>query len=144
MTEIRAISLRINSRTTTTDANSILRMKLIAFTVLFAITFLSSGKVKSEAHPLANIESLDLIQDATGEGLAENTVGSGPGVSKLIVVADADLLRTLKALERNVPERILSPEGRDGSSDLSPRISIIRRDTKRCMVGRVYRPCWEV
>lgn len=144
MTEIRALFWRINSRSTTTEAKSILRMKLIAFSVLFAVTFLSDGKVKSEAHPLANIENLDLIQDSTGDSLAENTVGSGPGVSKLIVVADVDLLKTLKALERNVPERILSPEGSDGSSDLGPRISIIRRDTKRCMVGRVYRPCWEV
>lgn len=119
-------------------------MKLTIFSILFVITFLSDGKVKSEALQLANIEDADLIQDAPGERPAENTAASGPGVSRIIMVADADLLRMLKALERNVPERILSPEGRDGSPDLGSRISIIRRDTKRCMVGRVYRPCWEI
>lgn len=119
-------------------------MKLTIFSVLFAITFLLDSHVTSEALPLANMEDINLIQGAPGEGPAENTVGSRPGVSKIIMVADADLLRTLKALERTMPERILSPEGRDESPDLGPRISIIRRDTKRCMVGRVYRPCWEI
>lgn len=113
-------------------------MKLIVFSVLFAITFMSDGDMKSEALPLTNIENF--IQDST----AESTVDSGPGVTKIIMVADADLLRMLKALERNMPERILSPEGRDESPDLGARISIIKRDTKRCMVGRVYRPCWEI
>ncbi|XP_053474288.1 pro-melanin-concentrating hormone, like [Ictalurus furcatus] len=119
-------------------------MKLAVFSVLIAIAFLSGGNVKSEALPLDNIEDIDLLQDSTGERLTENKVGSGPGVSKIIMVADVDLLRMLKALERNMPERIPSPEGRDGSPDLGHSISIIRRETKRCMVGRVYRPCWEV
>lgn len=119
-------------------------MKLTVFSVLFTIAFLSDGNIKSEALPLENIEDIDLIQDSAGEGLAENTVGSGPGISKIIMVVDADLLRTPKALERKMPERILSPEGRDRSPGLSPNISIIRRDTKMCMLGRVYRPCWEV
>lgn len=115
-------------------------MKLNVFSVFFAIALLSDGDFKSEALPLDNIENL--IQDSTGEELAENAVASGPGVSKIILVADAGLLRMLKALERNMPER--SPDHRDGSPDLGSSISIIRRDTKRCMVGRVYRPCWEV
>ncbi|KAF7688548.1 pro-melanin-concentrating hormone, like [Silurus meridionalis] len=119
-------------------------MKLIVFFVLSAIAFLCDGNAKSEAHPLDNVQDLDFMQDSTGEGLGENEVASRPGVSKIILVADADLLRTLKALERNMPERILSPGHKDGSQDLSPSISIIRRDTKRCMVGRVYRPCWEI
>ncbi|GAA6105754.1 pro-melanin-concentrating hormone, like [Tachysurus ichikawai] len=114
-------------------------MKLSVFSVLFfAIAFLS------EALPLSNIEDINLIQDSTGEELAENFVGSGPGVSKIILVADAGLLRMLTALEKKMPERILGPDRRDGSPDLGSSISIIRRDTKRCMVGRVYRPCWEV
>lgn len=126
-------------------AESKRRMKLTVFSVLFTIAFLSDGNIKSEALPLENIEDIDLIQDSTGEGLAENTVGSGPGVSKIIMVADADLLlRALKPLERKIPERILSPERKDGSPDLSPGISIIRRDTKLCMLGRVYRPCWDI
>ncbi|KAM9441292.1 pro-melanin-concentrating hormone, like [Clarias gariepinus] len=119
-------------------------MKLAVVSVLFAVAFLSDGNIKSEAFPLDNYEDLNLIQDSTGEGLTDNIVapGPGPGVSKIIMVADADLLNTLKALGRNMPERILSPEHRDGSPDQSS-ISIIRRDTKRCMVGRVYRPCWD-
>ncbi|XP_027000474.2 pro-melanin-concentrating hormone, like [Tachysurus fulvidraco] len=135
---VRAICKTID-RTTTTHAKSIPSMKLSVFSVLFfAIAFLS------EALPLSNIEDINLIQDSTGEELAENFMGSRPGVSKIILVADAGLLRMLTALEKKMPERILSPDRIDGSPDFGSSISIVRRDTKRCMVGRVYRPCWEV
>ncbi|KAG7314814.1 hypothetical protein KOW79_022117 [Hemibagrus wyckioides] len=107
-------------------------MKLNVFSIFFAIALLSDGDVKSEALPLDNIENIDLVQDSTGEELAENAMASGPGVSKVILVADAGLLRMLKALERNMPER--SPDRRDGSPDLGSSISIIRRDTKRKML----------
>lgn len=94
---------------------------------------------------MANVEELDLEPETLGEGLEENTLSSGPMGSRIIVVGDSNLLRSLKALDRTLPqqslaERILSPERRDISQDFP----IIRRDTMRCMVGRVYRPCWEV
>ncbi|TSL28201.1 Pro-MCH 1 [Bagarius yarrelli] len=110
-------------------------MKLTVFFVLFAIAFLSDGNVVSEALPLDGIKDIDLFQDTTAEGLAENTLRSGPGISKIILVADADLLRMLKALGRNIPERLPSPDGRDESLDPSSSISIIRRDTKSAPLG---------
>ncbi|KAI4902496.1 hypothetical protein NFI96_000902, partial [Prochilodus magdalenae] len=125
------------------------RMKASIFTVLCTIAFLSRCTLRSEALPMANAEELDFEPETLGEGLAEATLSSGPVGSRIIVVADSNLLRSLKALDRSIPqlglaERILNPERRDISQDFSPSSSIIRRDTMRCMVGRVYRPCWEV
>ncbi|KAL6463697.1 hypothetical protein MHYP_G00280880 [Metynnis hypsauchen] len=124
-------------------------MKVFIVAVLFTIAFLSRCDLRAEALPMANAEELDLEPETLGEGLVENTLGSGPVGSRIIVVADSNLLRSLKGLDRTFPqlslaERILSPERRDISQDFSPSTSIIRRDTMRCMVGRVYRPCWEV
>ncbi|XP_072549121.1 pro-melanin-concentrating hormone, like [Salminus brasiliensis] len=122
-------------------------MKLSILSAFYTIAFLSQHSLRSEALPMANAEELDLKPETLGEGLEENALSSGPVGSRIIVVADSNLLRNLKALDRSFPqlslaERILSPERRDISSDLGT--SIIRRDTMRCMVGRVYRPCWEV
>ncbi|XP_062845009.1 pro-melanin-concentrating hormone, like [Trichomycterus rosablanca] len=121
-------------------------MKLSMFFV-FAAAFLYECPLRSKALSMANPEKLDLDQETLQEGLIENTAGSSP--SKILVVADFNLLKTLKALDRNVlqqilPERILSTERRDVNPDLGSSIAIIKRDSMRCMVGRVYRPCWEV
>ncbi|XP_066517699.1 pro-melanin-concentrating hormone, like [Hoplias malabaricus] len=123
-------------------------MKLSIFAIFFTIAFLSRCHLRSVALPMINAEELDLEPETLGEGLVENALSSGPVGSRIIVVGDSNLLRSLKALDRSIPqlslaERILTPERRDISQDLSPN-SIIRRDTMRCMVGRVYRPCWEV
>ncbi|KAG9281859.1 pro-MCH 1-like [Astyanax mexicanus] len=122
-------------------------MKLSIFSVFFTIAFLSQFYLRSEAVPMPNADELDLKPETLVEGLEENALSSGPVGSRIIVVADSNLLRNLKALDRTFPhlslaERFLTPERRDASADLGT--SIMRRDTMRCMVGRVYRPCWEV
>ncbi|XP_007236729.2 pro-melanin-concentrating hormone, like [Astyanax mexicanus] len=122
-------------------------MKLSIFSVFFTIAFLSQFYLRSEAVLMPNADELDLKPETLVEGLEENALSSGPVGSRIIVVADSNLLRNLKALDRTFPhlslaERFLTPERRDASADLGT--SIMRRDTMRCMVGRVYRPCWEV
>ncbi|XP_061603573.1 pro-melanin-concentrating hormone, like [Phyllopteryx taeniolatus] len=68
---------------------------------------------------------------------------------RVVVVADPSLWRDLRMLHNGLP--VYKRRADDNSQvvkrtntgqDLS--IPILRRDTMRCMVGRVYRPCWEV
>lgn len=68
---------------------------------------------------------------------------------RVIVVADPSLWRDLRTLnnglslyKRRTDDNSQVIEHRGPSQDVS--IPILRRDTMRCMVGRVYRPCWEV
>lgn len=79
--------------------------------------------------------------DLTGAGKTR-----GP---RVIVVADPSLWKDLRVLhnglslyKRRADDGSKVTEQRDGGQDLN--IPILRRDTMRCMVGRVYRPCWEV
>ncbi|TRY91869.1 hypothetical protein DNTS_017670 [Danionella cerebrum] len=121
-------------------------MKLSFGTVFFTIALLSEGYFETSAIPVTETDA-DL-QSLT-ESLEENALRSSPETSRIIVVADSNLLRTLAALNRGVlhqslPEGLLSTERRDVAPEANPGIVIVRRDTMRCMVGRVYRPCWEV
>ncbi|XP_061071797.1 pro-melanin-concentrating hormone, like [Conger conger] len=86
-------------------------------------------------------------------GVGKTTKG---GNLKIIVV-DTGISMGARALARGLklynlqdpevaqtPENILTQEQRGADQDLRSGIAIARRDTMRCMVGRVYRPCWEV
>lgn len=106
-------------------------MKLSVF-IVFAAVFWYEFIPRSEALPMSNLEMLDLDPETFPEGLIEKTAAPNP--SKILAVSDFNLLKHLKVLERNL--------GRILHSDLDP--SITKRDSMRCMVGRVYRPCWEV
>ncbi|NP_001155960.1 pro-melanin-concentrating hormone, like precursor [Danio rerio] len=124
-------------------------MKLSAGTVLITVALLSECYFKTAAIPMTKSEEIEPDLQSFSESLEENSLRSTPGGSRIIVVADSNLLRTLTSLNRgvphlNAPESLLSTERREVGSDLSPNFAIIRRDTMRCMVGRVYRPCWEV
>ncbi|XP_051542707.1 pro-MCH 1-like [Myxocyprinus asiaticus] len=125
-------------------------MKLFAETIILTFALLSDCYFRSAAIPMIpKADKMETDQQGLSETLEENALRSAPGSSRIIVVADSDLLRTLKSLDKGVshfslPESILSTERRDVTSELSPSIAIMRRDTMRCMVGRVYRPCWEV
>lgn len=74
-----------------------------------------------------------------------------------IIVVDTGISKGARALARGLKlynvqdpeaaqpsENILTVERRGADQDLSSGIAVVRRDTMRCMVGRVYRPCWEV
>ncbi|XP_051967880.1 pro-MCH 1-like [Xyrauchen texanus] len=125
-------------------------MKLSAGTVILTVAILSECYFRTSAIPMIpKADEMEPDLQGLSESLEDNTLRYAPESSRIIVVVDSDLLRTLKSLERGVshlrlPESILSTERRDATSELSPSIAIIRRDTMRCMVGRVYRPCWEV
>ncbi|XP_051529746.1 pro-MCH 1-like [Myxocyprinus asiaticus] len=125
-------------------------MKLSAGTVILTVAILSECYFRSAAIPMIpKADEMEPDLQGLSEILEDNTLRSAPESSRIIVVVDSDLLRTLKSLNRGVshlslPESILSTERRDATSELSPSIAIIKRDTMRCMVGRVYRPCWEV
>ncbi|XP_023653058.1 pro-melanin-concentrating hormone, like [Paramormyrops kingsleyae] len=93
---------------------------------------------------------------ASGGDSGRNTGNKG-AASRIIMVADAGLWRGPKMLGRGValvrhrdlgvaisPEDLLTTERRETSQDSELSIPIGRRDTMRCMVGRVYRPCWEM
>ncbi|KAK7173771.1 hypothetical protein R3I93_003560 [Phoxinus phoxinus] len=124
-------------------------MKLSVGTILITVALLSECYFRTAAIPMTKADETESDLQGLSESLEENSLRSAPGNSRIIVVADSNLLRTLTSLNNGVhhlslPESLLSTERRDVSSDLSPSIAIIRRDTMRCMVGRVYRPCWEV
>lgn len=125
------------------------RMKLSVGTILITVALLSECYFRTAAIPMTKAEDTEPDLESLSESLEENALRSAPGNSRIIVVADSNLLRTLTSLNRGVPhlsltENFLSTERRDVGTDLSPSIAIIKRDTMRCMVGRVYRPCWEV
>ncbi|XP_035247759.1 pro-melanin-concentrating hormone, like [Anguilla anguilla] len=74
-----------------------------------------------------------------------------------IIVVDTGIWKGARALARGLslykfqdpeaaqpPENIMTMERRGADQDVSSGIAIARRNTMRCMVGRVYRPCWEV
>ncbi|XP_059405069.1 pro-MCH 1-like [Carassius carassius] len=124
-------------------------MKISVGTVLITVSLLSECYFRTAAIPMAKAEDTEPDLQGLSESLEENSLGYVPGNSRIIVVANSNLLRTLTSLNRGLPhlsppESLLSTERRDVGTDLSPSIAIIKRDTMRCMVGRVYRPCWEV
>nr|AYA43842.1 melanin-concentrating hormone [Schizothorax davidi] len=124
-------------------------MKLSVGTFLITVALLSECYFRTAAIPMTKAEDMEPDLQGLSESLEENSLRSAPGNSRIIVVADSNLLRTLTSLNRglphlSLPESLLSTERRDVGTDLSPSIAIIKRDTMRCMVGRVYRPCWEV
>lgn len=137
-------------------------MRHSVISVVFAVALFIECYAMSVAMPMSKTEDSSLEQEALGslltEEAAESTLGgSDPAIlggknggTKVIVVADASLWRNLRALDRaglslykqRAGENSLTLDRRDVGQD--PSMNIIRRDTMRCMVGRVYRPCWEV
>ncbi|XP_036385695.1 pro-melanin-concentrating hormone, like [Megalops cyprinoides] len=144
-------------------------MKVSSFSVLFAMALLSECYINSAAMPATKTEDASSEQDVLSpflsDEVAENAFSPAKasnhanrgGNSKIIIVADAGIWKSNRALGRGLslyklqdleavlpPENVLTMESREPDQDPSSSISIARRDTMRCMVGRVYRPCWEV
>nr|XP_057918582.1 pro-melanin-concentrating hormone, like [Doryrhamphus excisus] len=132
-----------------------MRQSLVS--VIFAAVLLLRS---SSASPMGLAEDSSLEQDTFTSLLSEEVKDNGRGEadpiadgktrgSRVIVVADPSLWRDLQGLRNIMPlykRRADDPsqtsEHRNSGQDLN--LSILRRDTMRCMVGRVYRPCWEV
>ncbi|KAM4634676.1 pro-melanin-concentrating hormone, like [Polymixia lowei] len=135
-------------------------MRQSVMSILFAAALFFECYTLSVAIPMSKIEDGSLEQDAFGsllsEEAAENNLGgedlavmSKTGGPKMIVVADASLWKNLQMLDRGLlhykqraGEKSMTLDRREAGQD--PSIAIIKKDTMRCMVGRVYRPCWEV
>lgn len=128
--------------------------------VIFAAALLFECYALSVALPMSKTEDGSLEQDTfasllSGEAIENNlgdtdlaTVGKTRG-PRVIVVAEPSLWKDIRALhnglslyKRRIDDNNQVIETRDAVQD--PSIPILRRDTMRCMVGRVYRPCWEV
>ncbi|XP_075936028.1 pro-melanin-concentrating hormone, like [Anarhichas minor] len=135
-------------------------MRQSLMSVIFAAALLFECYALSVALPMGKTDDGSLEQDTLVSLLSneasENALGDadlatagktrGP---RVIVIADPSLWRDLRVLhsglsvyKRRADDNGQIIEHRDAGQDLS--IPILRRDTMRCMVGRVYRPCWEV
>ncbi|XP_034403069.1 pro-melanin-concentrating hormone, like [Cyclopterus lumpus] len=126
-------------------------MRQSLMSVIFAAALLCECYALSVALPMGKTDDGSLEQDTFASLLSneasENALGnadmattgksSGP---RVIVIADPSLWRDLRGLHSGLS--VYKRRADDNSQDLN--IPILRRDTMRCMVGRVYRPCWEV
>ncbi|XP_063065763.1 pro-melanin-concentrating hormone, like [Engraulis encrasicolus] len=149
-------------------------MKTSVSTVLLVLAVLCEYHLRpSLASPAAAATSWlgDSEQDVLTQLLSDDTAGASeagvrdavvpppppPPAARVIVVGDASLWGALRALERGalplplplhhqqlLSEALERREAPGGQEQPHPNFSVLRRDAMRCMVGRVYRPCWEV
>lgn len=109
--------------------------------------------VKTEDGSLEQDAFTSLLGDeATENNLEDADLSAVPktrGPRLIVIAADPSLWRDLRVLHKGGPlykkradDNSQVIEHKDVGQDLS--IPILRRDNMRCMVGRVYRPCWEV
>nr|XP_043867737.1 pro-melanin-concentrating hormone, like [Solea senegalensis] len=137
-------------------------MRQSSMSVIFAAALMFQSYELSGALPMSKGDDASLEQDVFASLLSDKALDSGLGDADLgtdgktsgqrvIVIATPSLWRDLRALSAGVPlykrradfSSQLS-EHSDASQDLNLPIPVQRRDNMRCMVGRVYRPCWEV
>lgn len=125
-----------------------------------SVIFAAALFFESVALPMGKTEDGSLEQDTftsllSGEVIENNlgdtdlaSVGKSRGL-RVIIVAEPSLWKDPRVLhnglslfKRRIDDNSQVIETREAGQD--PNIPILRRDTMRCMVGRVYRPCWEV
>ncbi|XP_076016120.1 pro-melanin-concentrating hormone, like [Genypterus blacodes] len=125
-------------------------MRQSLMSVIFASALFFQCCALSVALPMSKTDDGSFEQDPFSSILSEETAeniqadadpskGQGP---KVVVLADPSLWRDLRALRGGM--NLYKRRAIDKSLNQDPNIPILRRDTMRCMVGRVYRPCWEV
>ncbi|XP_062340563.1 pro-melanin-concentrating hormone, like [Osmerus eperlanus] len=117
-------------------------MRLSILSVLLAVALFSECFSPSGSTPLSKTEDSGPEPDA----LLADDPSEDPGrlgSTRIIVVGDAGLWRGMRGLDRLPLYRQSVLERREGKDAQDPSLSVYRRDTMRCMVGRVYRPCWE-
>lgn len=130
-------------------------MRQSIMAIVFAAALLFESYSLSVALPMSKTENDSLEQDAftwlLSEELMDNGLDEGDpaGESKargqrVIVVASPSLLKMLHngLYQKRSSAGYQVGEQKDAMQDLS--IPILRREAMKCMVGRVYRPCWEV
>ncbi|XP_072227848.1 pro-melanin-concentrating hormone, like [Leuresthes tenuis] len=136
-------------------------MRQSLMSVIFAVALLFECNALSAALPMGKTEEGSLEEEAFTSLLSDQATENGLGDADLapwtksraprviVIAADPSLWRDLRVLhnglsayKRTADDNSQSTEHRDAGQQLN--IPILRRDTMRCMVGRVYRPCWEV
>ncbi|XP_054468978.1 pro-melanin-concentrating hormone, like [Anoplopoma fimbria] len=135
-------------------------MRQSLMSVIFAAALLFECYALSVALPMGKTDDgpleMDTFASLLSNEASENDLGDADlvpagktRVPRVIVIADPSLWRDLRVLHGglSIYKRRADDNGqvigqKDASQELS--IPILRRDTMRCMVGRVYRPCWEV
>lgn len=117
--------------------------------VIFAAALLFECNALSLASPAGKAEDGSMEQDvfasllsdeATENNLADADLTKARTSRVIVVAADPSVWRDLRVVQNGLS--VYKRRADDGSQQ--PNIPILRRDTMRCMVGRVYRPCWEV
>lgn len=122
-------------------------MKISILSLLLSVALLSEFHLPSllaspVGRPGDSSSEQEVLAQLLGEEVAETS--RDIGAPRVIVVGDTSLWGTLRGLERGTFPQLATAERRDTNQEPNPNLSILRRDTMRCMVGRVYRPCWEV
>ncbi|MEQ2263363.1 hypothetical protein XENORESO_009994 [Xenotaenia resolanae] len=136
-------------------------MRQSLLSVIFAAALLLNCNALSMALPMGKTEDGSLEQEVFNSLLNDEAMESNlanadlasvtrPRTSKVIVIAaDPTVWRDLRVLQnglsvykRRADDSNQASEHGDSGQQLS--IPILKRDNMRCMVGRVYRPCWEV
>lgn len=123
--------------------------------IIFAAALLFECYSMSVALPMGKAEDISLEQDAFTSLLNEEGIestldeadvagASKPRGQRVIVVASPGLWRALHngLYQKRSDSSNQATSHTDAIQELS--IPILRRDAMKCMVGRVYRPCWEV
>ncbi|KAM9841180.1 pro-melanin-concentrating hormone, like [Aulostomus maculatus] len=132
-------------------------MRQSLLSLAFAAALLLECYALSAASPVGKTEDSSLEQDTfislPSDEETENSLGDTDLIAagktrgqRVIVVADPRLLRDLRVLHNGLSLFKRRADDNMDQRDASPELNIpmLRRDTMRCMVGRVYRPCWEV
>ncbi|XP_013878024.1 pro-melanin-concentrating hormone, like [Austrofundulus limnaeus] len=130
-------------------------MRRSLVSLIFTAALLLEYNALSVALPVGQIEDGSMEQDAftslLSDEAAENSladadltsVSKGRASREIVVAVDPSLWRDLRVLQNGLSVyKRRAEDHRDAGQQ--PNIPILRRDTMRCMVGRVYRPCWEV
>lgn len=130
-------------------------MRQSIMAALLAAALLFECYSLSVALPMSKTEDSSMEQDAFTSLLSEEGMDNGldevdaagpskPRGQRVIVVASPSLWRMLHngLYQKRSAGGTQGGAHKDAVQDLS--IPILRRDAMKCMVGRVYRPCWEV
>ncbi|KAL6097211.1 uncharacterized protein ACO6RY_06352 [Pungitius sinensis] len=126
-------------------------MRRSLMSVIFAVALFLECYAVAVALPMGQTDDGSLERDTfvsllSNEASESALIDGDPAAAgktrgqRVIVIADPSPWRDLRGLHSGltVYKRRADDNGQD------PNIPILRRDTMRCMVGRVYRPCWEV
>lgn len=156
--EARALERNSSTKPTLCTSWKIFTMRQSLMPVIFAAALFFECYTLSTGLPMGKTEDSSLEQDTFTSLLSDEVTENGLGevdlatagktrAPRVIVVADPSLWRDLRSLHSGLS---LYKRRADENSQVNDHrgqdlnIPILRRDTMRCMVGRVYRPCWEV